>query len=147
MKEKPNYYLVEGSALPEVYIKVVEAKKLLRSGRAKTVHEAAKAVGISRSAFYKYKDSIQSFNEKGANTTVTINATLRDEPGVLSNLLNVFAREGCNVLTINQNIPYNEVAPVSVAFRTENMIDDIGTLIEKLYAVEGTVQIELIGSK
>ena len=133
--------------LPEVCLKVVEAKKLLKSGRAKTINEAAQKVGISRSAFYKYKDSIQSFNEKGADRIVTINATLRDEPGVLSNILNVFAEAGCNVLTINQNIPYNEVAPVSVAFRTDNMMMDIETLIELLYAVDGTVDINLIGRK
>ena len=147
MRGRTTYYLVDGAALPEVYLKVVEAKKMLRSGRAATVNEAAQAVGISRSAFYKYKDSIQSFNEKGADSTVTINAILRDEPGVLSKLLNVFAGAGCNVLTINQNIPYNEVAPISVAFRTENMVMDIETLIERLYEVDGTVHIDLIGSK
>lgn len=142
---KKTFYLVDGAALPEVYINVVKAKKLLKSGKADTVAAAVKEAGISRSAFYKYKDFIDPINEKSRESIITLSATLKDEPGVLSELLLVFAKTGCNVMTINQNIPYNGVAPVTVSFITGEM--PVEKLIERLMKVPGTVHIDIIGAE
>ena len=145
--EKKTFYLVDGAALPEVYINVVKAKQLLKSGKAATIAAAVKEAGISRSAFYKYKDFIDPINEKSRDSTITLSATLKDEPGVLSELLLVFAKTGCNVITINQNIPYNGVAPVTISFTKGEMKMTVEQLIEKLLKVPGTVQMDIIGAE
>ena len=90
--EKKKYYLVSAEALPEVFIKVAEAKRMLQVGEADTVGEAARLVGISRSAFYKYKDAVQPFQNMRAGHIITFYALLKDIPGVLSNYLSIFAR-------------------------------------------------------
>ena len=105
--EKKKYYLVSAEALPEVFIKVAEAKRMLQVGEADTVGEAARLVGISRSAFYKYKDAVQPFQNMRAGHIITFYALLKDIPGVLSNYLSIFANSGANILTINQTIPTN----------------------------------------
>lgn len=101
---KQKYYIVSADALPEVFLKVAEAKRMLQVGEAATVGEAARQVGISRSAFYKYKDAVQPFQDMKAGHIITFYALLRDNPGVLSSCLSIFAGSGANVLTINQTI-------------------------------------------
>ena len=96
--EKKKYYLVSAEALPEVFIKVAEAKRMLQVGEADTVGEAARLVGISRSAFYKYKDAVQPFQNMRAGHIITFYALLKDIPGVLSNYLSIFANSGANIL-------------------------------------------------
>ena len=118
---KPKYYLVEAGVLPEVFIKVTEARELLETGEVRTVAEAVERVGISRSAFYKYKDSVMPFRDMRHGSIVTFNALLRDKKGVLSSLLAIFADAGANILTINQSIPNNGTAPVTISAITENM--------------------------
>ena len=105
MSSEPKYFIVEAEALPEIYRKVARAKQALELHEAATVNEAAKLAGISRSAFYKYKDAVRPFNDMMNGHIVTFQVMLRDEPGVLSAILNIFARSGANILTINQSIP------------------------------------------
>ena len=96
-----KYYIVSAEALPEVFVKVAEARRMLQVGEAATVGEAARMVGISRSAFYKYKDAVQPFQDMKAGHIITFYALLKDNPGVLSNFLSIFANSGANILTIN----------------------------------------------
>ena len=137
-KAKPKYYLVEAGVLPEVFIKVTEARELLETGEVRTVAEAVERVGISRSAFYKYKDSIMPFRDMRHGSIVTFNALLRDKKGVLSSLLTIFADSGANILTINQSIPNNGTAQVTISAITENMsirMDELLNAARTLYGV------------
>ena len=104
MNTPAKYFIVEADAMPEIFRKVAEAKRLLETGEETTVNGATRAVGISRSAFYKYKDSVRPFNDMLNGHIVTFQVLLKDEPGVLSSILASFAASGGNILTINQNI-------------------------------------------
>lgn len=114
MPEQPKYYIVEASALPEVFVKVAEARHLLETGEAATVNEAVKATGISRSAYYKYKDMITMLRDMNTGI-VTFQLTLLDESGCLSAILSIFAQYGANILTINQSIPRDGTAAVTLS--------------------------------
>ena len=105
MEQSPKYYIVEASALPEIFQKVAEAKRMLETGETDKVNVAAQAVGISRSAFYKYRDSIAPFQNLMAGRIITFQMMLKDKAGVLSEILAIFANCGANILTINQSIP------------------------------------------
>lgn len=142
--EKKKYYLVSAEALPEVFIKVAEAKRMLQVGEADTVGEAARLVGISRSAFYKYKDSVMPFNDMMSGHIVTFQSMLRDEPGVLSSILNIFAISGANILTINQSIPVNGCGAVTISAETSGMKDPLDELIRQLNDLDGVVQFEIL---
>lgn len=142
--EKKKYYLVSAEALPEVFIKVAEAKRMLQVGEADTVGEAARLVGISRSAFYKYKDSVMPFNDMMSGHIVTFQSMLRDEPGVLSSILNIFAISGANILTINQSIPVNGCGAVTISAETSGLKDPLDELIRKLNELDGVVQFEIL---
>ena len=140
---KPKYYLVEASVLPEVVVKVVEAKELLESGEAKTVGEAARRVNISRSAFYKYRDAVRTFHDMSRTEIVTFRMELRDRQGVLSQVLAIFAGNGANILTINQSIPTNGVAPVTITAATEHIHVSIDALLTALRASPGVVSVHV----
>ena len=144
MSQPAKYFIVEAEAMPEIIRKVAQAKQLLEMGEASTVNAAAQAVGISRSAFYKYKDSVRPFNDMLHGRIVTIQVMLRDEPGVLSGVLNVFAGTGVNILTINQNIPVKGKAFVSVSARSENMTIEVDELLKRLFDVQGVIKIDSI---
>ena len=133
-----HLYLVDGSA-PEVFIRVTEAKELLDTGEVQTVAEAAAKVGISRSAYYKYKDLIMPFQDLGRGRIVTFQITLRHQMGVLSAVLNLFADIGANILTINQGIPTSGTAPVTVTADTAAMAVSSEELLEKIGTVEGVI--------
>lgn len=105
MEKNPKYYIVEAAALPEVFLKVAEAKRMLDTGEATTVGEATRLTGISRSAFYKYRDVMMPFQNLMSGRIITFQLTLKDRTGVLSGILSIFAYNGANILTINQNIP------------------------------------------
>ena len=142
--EKKKYYLVSAEALPEVFIKVAEAKRMLQVGEADTVGEAARLVGISRSAFYKYKDAVQPFQNMRAGHIITFYALLKDIPGVLSNYLSIFANSGANILTINQTIPTNGCAGVTVSAETSDMTEPMDEMISHLAAAEGVLRFEIM---
>lgn len=117
MAESPKYLLVDSAVAPDVFVRVVHAKQLIAQGKAANSSQAAKLAGISRSAFYKYKDYVHRFDEQMRQSLITLNLALEDEPCVLSNLLTRLYREGANIITVNQNIPVDGVALVSVALR------------------------------
>ena len=121
MGKKTKFYLVAADALPEIFLKVAEAKRMLHAGEVSTAGEAARQVGISRSAFYKYRDSVQPFNDMKTGRIITFYALLKDNPGVLSNVLSIFAGSGANILTINQSIPTNGCAAVTISAETSDM--------------------------
>ncbi len=141
--EKKKYYLVSAEALPEVFIKVAEAKRMLQVGEADTVGEAARLVGISRSAFYKYKDAVQPFQNMRAGHIITFYALLKDIPGVLSNYLSIFANSGANILTINQTIPTNGCAGVTISAETSEMVEDLEAMMARISGAEGVLKFEV----
>lgn len=139
-----KYFIVEAQAMPEVIQKVAQAKQLLEMGEESTVNAAAKAVGISRSAFYKYKDAVRPFNDMLHGRIVTIQVMLRDEPGVLSGVLNLFAGTGLNVLTINQNIPVGGQALVTITAETSNLAQPLEHLIGEGKKTPGVLKFEIL---
>ena len=138
-QKKPRYYLVDGDALPEVFIRVTEARELLDTGEVQTVADAAARVGISRSAYYKYKDAVRPFRDVGRGCIVTFQLMLRHHLGVLSAVLGLFAGTGANILTINQGIPTNGTAPVTVTADTADISIATDELLERLSGVEGVI--------
>ncbi len=147
MHADAKYLLVETKVLPEVFIKVVQAKRLLAQGKAANLSEAAKLAGISRSALYKYKDSVHSYDEDVSQRTITLSATLEDRPGVLSALLSEFYSVGANILTVNQNIPSDGVAHVSVSLRTGPTGCTQEEIIQKVARLPGVVALKPINSR
>ncbi len=140
-KEKHSrFYLVDGDALPEVFIRVTEAKELLDTGVVQTVAEAAAQVGISRSAYYKYKDSVLPFQDLGRGRIVTFQIMLRHQMGVLSSMLGLFAGTGANILTINQGIPTDGTAPVTITADTADMDISTEELLGRIESVEGVIR-------
>ena len=140
----PKYFLVEASVLPEIFFKVVKAKEILQTGEAATVAEAANAVGISRSAYYKYKDSVSQFQDFERGRIITFHITLKDKMGVLSTVLAVFANTGANILTINQSIPINGTAIVTISAETSSMNISSEELIGNLQSTIGVKKVEVI---
>ena len=118
MNNNHQYYIVEASALPEVFLKVAEAKRMLSVGEVSTVNDATRATGISRSAFYKYRDAILPFQHMMSGRVITFQLLLQDEPGALSNLLTIFADHKANIMTINSIVPTNGCAVVTIAAET-----------------------------
>ena len=147
MPQKPSYLLVDTAVLPDIFPKVVEAKRLLKTGKCKTASEAAEKLKISRSAFYKYEDCVFPFEEMGKDKIITMFFELLDEPGVLSQVLKTFAAAQASVLTINQNIPVNQSANITISFRTEGMNKTMEALLKKLKTVEGVKRIEIIAGE
>lgn len=144
MANNPKYYIIESSALPEVFLKVAEAKRLLDTGEAATVNDATRQSGISRSAFYKYRDSILPFQNLMAGRIITFQLTLHDETGNLSSLLTIFAQWGANILTINQIIPTNGCAMVTITAETGELRGSLEELLRNLRDVEGVLKAEVL---
>ena len=144
MAQLPKYYIVEAKALPEVFLKVAEAKWLLETGEVATVNDAARATGISRSAFYKYRDSISPFQNLMAGRILTFQLLLRDMTGLLSSILTIFAQFGANILTINQTIPTNGCASVTISAETTNMTDGEEEMVRALGAISGVLKAEIL---
>ena len=144
MSAKTKYYIVAASALPEIFIKVAEAKRMMQTGEAGTVGEATRQAGISRSAFYKYKDAVQPFNDMKTGHIITFYTMLKDNPGVLSNVLAIFAGSGANILTINQSIPTNGCAAVTVSAETSDMEISLEELIGRAEAIDGVIKFEIL---
>ena len=140
----PNYYIVSAEVLPEIFRKVVEARRLLDTGEADTVNQAVQATGISRSAFYKYKDAVRPFQDMLHGRIVTFQIMLKDEPGLLSRVLNLFADSGANILTINQGIPVNGCAMVTVNAETSGLRRSLQELLEEMGAVSGVLRGEIL---
>lgn len=142
---KSNQFLViDKSALPEIYEKVLYATSLLESGEASNTSEAVRLAGISRSVYYKYKDCVFSYQKRDSGGIVTVQVVLHDKPGVLMNLLTVFYEANANILTVNQNIPVKGRAFVSISARGENMVIDADELLMRVRKVDGVIKIDSI---
>ena len=141
-----KYYLVESWALPDVLCRALEAKKLLATGEAKSVTDAIETVGISRSAFYKYRSAAAPFVEMAQGRIVTLQASLADVPGVLSRLLNCFADFGASVLTINQNIPLSGSAAVTISIRTDTLSGDVESLLAAARTLPGVLDLGILAA-
>ena len=144
MANKPKYYIIEASALPEIFLKVAEAKRLLSTGEVSTVNEATKRMDISRSAFYKYRDAILPFQNMMKGRIITFQLMLHDEPGVLSALLMVYAKENANVLTINSIIPTNGHALVTISAELTDVAVSLEELLAELGGTPGVIKAEII---
>jgi len=147
MDRDSELYVIKATALPESLRKTVLAKELLQQRKATTVNEAVRQVGLSRSVFYKYRDSIFPLHEKTRGKTVTLGLVLEDKPGVLSGVLEVIARVGGNVLTINQDPPVHGTARVSVCIRTADMRVGVEALVRKLEKGFGVGQVGLLAQE
>ena len=139
-----RFYIVAAEALPEVFIKVAEAKRMLQTGEAATVGGATRSVGISRSAFYKYKDAVQPFNNMQSGHIITFYAMLKDMAGVLSGVLALFAASGANILTINQSIPTNGCAAVTISAETSGLSETLEQLMADVTALNGVLRFEIL---
>ena len=144
MAKQPNYYIIEASALPDIFLKVAEAKRMLSTGEVSTVNEATKRMGISRSAFYKYRDAILPFQNMMKGRIITFQLMLHDEPGVLSALLMVFAKEKANVLTINSIIPTNGHALVTISAELTDVVVSLEELLTELSGTPGVIKADII---
>lgn len=132
MGETTKYFVVKQKAIPEVLLKVVEAKRLLESEKVLTIQEAVDVVGISRSSFYKYKDDIFPFHDNSQGTTITLTFQMDDEPGILSDVLKIIAEYRANILTIHQSIPINGIASLTLSIQVLQTTGDISRMIEQL---------------
>ncbi len=144
MGETTGYFVVTKKAVPEVLLKVVEAKRLLESEKVLTVQEAVDAVGISRSSFYKYKDDIFQFHDNSQGTTITLTFQMDDESGLLSDVLKVIAEYHANILTIHQSIPINGVASLSLSVQVLKDTGDISRMIEKMEQQKGVHHVKIL---
>ena len=132
MKKTTNYFVVKEKAVPEVLLKVLEAKKLVETKRVPTVQDAVEQVGISRSSFYKYKDDIFLYHENAKGKTITMVIQMDDEPGILSDVLKIIAEYRANILTIHQSIPINGIASLTLSIQVLQTTGDISRMIEQL---------------
>lgn len=144
MSITPKYYIVEASALPEVFLKVAEAKRLLSTGEASTVNEATRMTDISRSAFYKYRDAVLPFQNMMTGRIITFQLLLHDEPGLLSNVLDVFADCKANIITINSIVPTNGTAVVTISAETMDLTIQLEELLRQLRQTKGIIKAEVL---
>ncbi|WP_313132753.1 ACT domain-containing protein [Anaerocolumna sp.] len=139
-----KYYIVKKKAVPEVLLKVVEAKRLLDSEKVITVQEAADIVGISRSSFYKYKDDIFPFHENARGKTITFMLQVDDTPGLLSCILNCVAKNNANILTIHQSIPVNGIASLTLSIEIPPQTLDASVIFDEIEALEGIHYLKIL---
>jgi len=132
-----EFFLVKSDMLPEVFIKVMAVKRLLNSGKADSVNVAVQKIGLSRSAYYKYKDAVMPFYETSRGRLVTFIFAVENFPGILSGIINCMASVKANILTINQNIPINGLADVSISVETDRMTVDLENLLDELGRIPG----------
>ena len=144
MSEAAKYHVVTQKAVPDVLLRVVEAKRLLESEKVPTIQEAVDAVGISRSSFYKYKDDIFQFHDNSQGTTITLTFQMDDEPGLLSDVLKIIAEYGANILTIHQSIPINGVASLSLSVQVLQSTKDISKMLERMEAQKGVHHVKIL---
>ena len=144
MANGSKYYIVEASALPEIFLKVAEAKRLLSVGEASTVNEATQMTGISRSAFYKYRDAVLPFQNMMTGRIITFQLLLHDTPGILSDILAKFAEFNANIITINSIVPTNGCAVVTISAETMDLTIQLEELLRQLRSAEGVIKAEIL---
>lgn len=146
MSEK-EFVVVSSEVLPEVVLKVLEAKRLLAQGVCRTSTEACREAGVSRSAYYKYKDSAFLYSEKRGERIITFCIVLTDRAGLLAEVLNEFYRLDANILTINQNIPIDSAATVMITVRFNDSAADLSLVSKALSKIEGVASVKIISGK
>ncbi len=144
MEDNNKYYVLKRKAVPEVLLKVVEAKRLLESERVLSIQEATEKVGLSRSSFYKYKDDIFPFHENSRGKTITFVLQMDDEPGLLSGVLRQIADSNANILTIHQTIPINGVASLTMSVEVRSETKDVSELIQSIEEKEGIHYLKIL---
>ena len=144
MKEKTNYYVLKEKAVHDVLLRVVEAKRLLESGRAASVQEATERVDISRSSFYKYKEDIFPFHDNAKGRTITMVIQLDDEPGLLSAILKTIADSHANILTIHQSIPVNGIASLTLSVDILPDSADANRMMERIEQQDGVHYLKIL---
>lgn len=147
MADVTKYYVVKQKAVPEVLLKVVEAKRLLDSERAYTIQEATDRAGISRSSFYKYKDDIFPFHDNSQGTTITLTFQMDDEPGLLSDVLKIIADFKANILTIHQSIPINGVASLSISIQILDTTGDVSEMLQTMESQKGVHYVKILAKE
>lgn len=144
MSNDSKYYVVKEKAIPEVLVKVVEAKRLLSSDKNMTVKEATDRTGISRSSFYKYKDDIFPFDDSSRGRNITLAMQILDEPGLLSDLLKVVSDYNANILTIHQSIPVNKVASISLSIEVLETTGNISAMVDDIEKRDGIYDVKIL---
>ena len=144
MSKMPKYFIVEASAMPEIFLKVAQAKRLLETGEEDTVNSAVRTVGISRRAYYKYKDAVRPFQDMLHGRIVTFQTLLMDEPGILSGVLNIFGNSRANILTINQSIPVNGCAVVTISAEMTALDRELEELLSSISSCSGVLKCEIV---
>jgi chorismate mutase len=144
MQSVPKYYIVESKALPDVFVKVAMAKWLLENGDVQTINDAVKKMGISRSAFYKYRDSVLPFQNMMTGRIITFQLLLHDQPGMLSSILDILAACKANIQTINSIIPTNSCAIVTISAATMDLTVQLEELLRMLRQTPGVIKAEIL---
>ena len=144
-KEKIKYYVLKKKAVPDVLLRVVEAKRLLASEKVMTIQEATEKTGISRSSFYKYKEDIFPFHENEKGRTITLVIQVDDTPGILSDTLKKIAEFKANILTIHQSIPINGIATVTLSLEVLAYTGNLSDMIQELEEHEGIHYLKIVG--
>ena len=144
MAREIKYYIVAAEALPEIFIKVAEAKRMMQTGEVDTVGAATKLAGISRSAFYKYRDAVMPFQNMMMGRIITFQLLLHDEPGLLSEILQVYAEANANIITINSIVPTNGTAVVTISAETMDLNLPLEELLQRLNSTRGVVKAEVL---
>lgn len=147
MSESSQYFVVKKKAIPEVLLKVVEAKRILETERGISVQEAIDRVGISRSSFYKYKEDIFPFHDNAQGTTITLTCEMNDETGLLSDVLKIIAKFGANILTIHQSIPINGVASLTLSIQVLKTTGDVSKMLEAVENQRGVHCVKVIAKE
>lgn len=145
MADKTKYYVIKKAAVPEVLLKVVEAKRLLASERTMTIQKAVEQIGISRSSFYKYKDDIFPFHENEKGQTVTLMLQMDDMPGLLAEILKTIAEYRANILTIHQSIPLNGVATLTLSVEILSVTGNMSDMVEEIEEKRGVHYLKIVG--
>ena len=144
MASAPKYYIVEADALPEIFLKVAEAKRLLQTGEAATVNDATQMTGISRSAFYKYRDSVRPFQNMMTGRIITFQFMLQDQKGQLASLLQIFTDHKTNIQTINSIIPTNGYALVTISAEMTDVEISLEDMLHELGSTPGVIKAEIL---
>jgi chorismate mutase len=139
-----KFLIIDSEILPDVFLKVIKVKEFLRTGRAKDISEAAKEIGISRSTYYKYKNSVFAMSEGAAGHKITLGFMILHKTGTLSKIIDKIAQEHGNILTINQDIPINNVASVSITFDASELSIDTDRLVRDIESIESVIDVRLV---
>lgn len=143
--KKDKFYLVQEDILPEAIKKTIKVKEILKLGEAKTINEAVERMDLSRSAYYKYKDYVFPFYEIAQGKIVSITVSMSNNPGMLSSILRAIADSNGSILTINQDIPLQGIANVTIAFETKDLSTSLEECLDNIRSIRGILKVEILG--